>query len=88
MNPSEIGKVMADFSQNRGFKAQRNENAKLAKELGIKIAINTDAHSTAELRFITAGINQARRAWLEARDVLNALPLSRLRKEFGRRRAS
>ena len=48
-----------------------DEHAKLAKDAGIKIAINTDAHSVHELDFIAAGINQARRAWLEPADVLN-----------------
>lgn len=55
-----------------------DEHAKLAKDSGIKIAINTDAHSIGELDFMSAGINQARRAWLEAQDVLNTLPLSQL----------
>ena len=44
------------------------------------IAVNTDAHSIKELAFITAGINQARRAWLEAGDVLNTHPLKTLLK--------
>jgi DNA polymerase (family X) len=57
-----------------------DENAKRAKELGIKIAVNTDAHSIHELDFISAGINQARRGWLEPRDVLNTFPVSKLLK--------
>jgi DNA polymerase (family 10) len=55
-----------------------DEHAKLAKDSGVKIAINTDAHSTRELDFISAGINQARRGWLEAGDVLNTLPVEEL----------
>jgi DNA polymerase (family 10) len=55
-------------------------HAKLAKDAGVKIAINTDAHSIAELDFMQGGINQARRAWLEPSDVLNTFPLDRLRK--------
>lgn len=57
-----------------------DEHARMAKERGIKIAINTDAHSIRELDFISAGIQQARRAWLELSDVLNALPLPQLKK--------
>jgi len=57
-----------------------DENAKLAKAAGVKIAINTDAHSTRELNFMSAGLNQARRGWLEAADVLNTLPLAKLLK--------
>ena len=53
--------------------------AKMAKDMGLKLAINTDAHSTAELDFMRFGVGQARRGWLEAQDVLNAYPLSDLR---------
>lgn len=55
-------------------------NAKLAKDKGVKIAINTDAHSIGELGFMPGGIVQARRAWLEADDVLNTRTWSQLRK--------
>lgn len=43
-----------------------------AKELGCKIVVNTDAHSTGELDLIEYGIVQLRRAWLSAADVLNS----------------
>ncbi|MDW7681322.1 MAG: DNA polymerase/3'-5' exonuclease PolX [bacterium] len=46
-------------------------DAKMAKDSGIKIAINTDAHATKDLNFIEFGIGVARRAWLEKNDVLN-----------------
>jgi DNA polymerase (family 10) len=45
--------------------------AKMAKEMGLKLSISTDAHSPAGLAFITYGVYQARRGWLEADDVLN-----------------
>ena len=61
-----------------------DENARLAKELGIKIAINTDAHSIKELNFMSAGINQARRSWLEKKDVLNTYSVSHLLKTLRR----
>lgn len=60
------------------------EHAHQAKGLGIKIAINTDAHSTRELAFITAGIQQARRGWLTANDVLNTRHVEQLIKLFRR----
>jgi DNA polymerase (family 10) len=44
-----------------------------AKELGCKIVVNTDAHSTEELDQMRYGITQLRRAWLTADDVLNTL---------------
>ena len=61
-----------------------HEHARCAKEAGIKITINTDAHSTQEMAFMTAGINQARRAWLEPSDVLNTLSLPALRRQMQR----
>ncbi|HEY7316449.1 MAG TPA: DNA polymerase/3'-5' exonuclease PolX [Candidatus Binatia bacterium] len=44
-----------------------------AREIGAKIAINTDAHNTEQLRFMKYGIDQARRGWLEKRHVLNTM---------------
>lgn len=49
-----------------------------AKEIGVKIAINTDAHGIADLNFMKYGIGQARRGWLEASDVINTYSLPRL----------
>ena len=48
---------------------------KRAKELGCRICVNTDAHSTDELDLIDHGIVQLRRAWLSPADLLNTLPL-------------
>jgi DNA polymerase (family 10) len=59
-------------------------HARIAKEAGMKIAINTDAHSISELNFISAGLNQARRAWLEPADVLNTYSLGELKKLLSR----
>jgi len=48
-----------------------DSHCKLAKQMGIKVAISTDAHSTATLDFMRYGIDQARRGWLEPADVIN-----------------
>ncbi|HEY6103849.1 MAG TPA: DNA polymerase/3'-5' exonuclease PolX [bacterium] len=53
-------------------------HARLARERGVTFAINTDAHSRYELRFMEYGINVARRAWIEPKHVLNTLPLKEL----------
>jgi DNA polymerase (family 10) len=53
---------------------------RLAKDMGVKVAISTDAHSTDGLRFMKYGIGQARRGWLEASDVLNTRSWPELRK--------
>ncbi len=44
---------------------------KMAKEMGAQMCISTDAHSLNELNFLRFGVYQARRGWLEAKDVLN-----------------
>jgi DNA polymerase (family 10) len=46
-------------------------HARRAKELGIPISINTDAHSEADMDLLFYGVATARRAWLEPRDVIN-----------------
>jgi len=53
---------------------------KMAKEMGVKVVISTDAHGTRNLAFMRFGIGQARRGWLEAADVVNTRPLPELRK--------
>jgi DNA polymerase (family 10) len=50
-----------------------DRDLRLAKELGCKIVINTDSHETRALSEMSYGIRQLRRAWLEAKDVLNTL---------------
>jgi DNA polymerase (family 10) len=57
-----------------------------AREIGVKIAINTDAHSTEQLHFIRYGNDQARRSWLEKRHVVNAMPLPQLERWLKQRR--
>src|SRR5262250_3292202 len=45
-----------------------------AKQHGVKIVINTDAHHTSHMEKIRFGVLQARRAWLTMDDVMNTLP--------------
>jgi len=56
---------------------------KAAKELGVQFIISTDAHSANQLEYMRYGINQARRGWLEAKDVINTLSLKEIMKLFG-----
>ena len=60
------------------------ENARLSCAAGVKIAISTDAHSTREFGTVRFGIDQARRAGLEPRFVLNCLPWTSLEPLFRR----
>ena len=52
--------------------------AQRARQLGIPLLINTDAHSTREFDFMAHGIRQARRGWQSARTVVNTQPLPQL----------
>jgi DNA polymerase (family X) len=51
-----------------------DRHLRAAKQLGVKIVINTDSHHTSHLEKIRFGVLQARRAWLTKDDVLNTLP--------------
>ena len=50
----------------------------LAREKGVKCAINPDAHSTAGLQDLIFGVGIARKGWLTKNDVINTLPLARI----------
>ena len=57
-----------------------DDGCRMAKRLGVKVAISTDAHSVANLDYIRFGVDQARRGWLEANDVINTRPLKTLKR--------
>jgi DNA polymerase (family 10) len=54
-------------------------HCQMAKEEGVLVAVNSDAHSTFEFDGLRFGVGQARRGWLEKQDVLNARGLKELR---------
>lgn len=58
--------------------------ARMAKEMGLKLVISTDAHPVAELDYLHYGVDQARRGWLEPGDVLNTLPWEELKERLAR----
>jgi DNA polymerase (family 10) len=49
-----------------------------ARELGVKLIMGTDAHSTEHLGFIRFGIGIARRGWCQAKDILNTRPIKEM----------
>jgi DNA polymerase (family 10) len=49
-----------------------------AREMGVKLVINTDSHRLEQLDFMRFGIGTARRGWCQAKDILNTLPLKEL----------
>ncbi|MGD8991606.1 MAG: DNA polymerase/3'-5' exonuclease PolX [Desulfobacterales bacterium] len=52
----------------------------MAKEQSVLVSINSDAHSTDAYNDLQFGVGQARRGWLEKKDVLNTRPLVQVRK--------
>lgn len=50
-----------------------------AVKKGLLCCINCDAHSAAQLEFFRAGVNAARKGWLTKKDVINTLPLSKIK---------
>jgi len=60
-------------------------HAHMAKSKGVKIAVSTDAHAVHAFKYIRFGIDQARRGWLTADEVINTRPLADLREVLKRR---
>jgi DNA polymerase (family 10) len=62
----------------------KDVDARMARDMGARLAINTDAHSAPQLELMKFGVFTARRGWVEARDVINTLPLEGLLKTLRR----
>jgi DNA polymerase (family 10) len=61
-------------------------HARIARDRGVRLVISTDAHSATALDNMRWGLSVARRAWVEAGDVLNTRPLSGMRALLRRNR--
>jgi len=59
-------------------------HCRMAKDEGVPVAIASDAHGTDGFGVLRYGVGQARRGWLEKKDVLNARPLAELRRWLAR----
>jgi DNA polymerase (family X) len=55
-----------------------------AQRKGCRFTISTDAHQPRHLENMTYGVTMGRRGWLEAKDVLNTLPLARFEQAIRR----
>jgi len=62
----------------------RDTHLMRARELGVPVVVSTDAHRTGHLDLMRYGVEQARRAWLEPRHVLNTRPLEELLETLGK----
>ncbi|MCZ6625626.1 MAG: DNA polymerase/3'-5' exonuclease PolX [Deltaproteobacteria bacterium] len=58
----------------------KDEHVRKAVEGGVKLVIDSDAHSVNHIRFLEFGVAQARRGWAGKSDVINTRPLKEFRK--------
>jgi DNA polymerase (family X) len=58
-----------------------------AKDKGVKCVINCDAHRPEHVQWLRLGAGIARKGWLTKADVINTLPLAKLRGELAKKRA-
>ena len=63
-------------------------HCRMAKDEGVLVSVNSDAHGTLEFDNLRFGIGQARRGWLEKADVLNTRPLADVKRYLARNRAA
>ncbi|NPB05163.1 MAG: DNA polymerase/3'-5' exonuclease PolX [Aquificae bacterium] len=64
-----------------------SQHARRAVEAGVKLVVNSDAHSVGQLWTVKVGLGLARRGWAKTEDVLNAQPLEKVREFVARKRA-
>ena len=76
--------VVLEINSNPERLDLNSENIKKAKEAGVKMVINSDAHHKNQLSFIEFGITQARRGWAEKEDIINVWSLEKLLKHFSK----
>lgn len=81
---SELG-VAVELNANPNRLDFSDVHVHRAKELGVPVVISTDAHAPAALQNMRFGVDQARRGWLEAADVLNTRSAKEFRKWVARR---
>src|SRR6185503_18381529 len=78
----ELGRILELNSQPDRLDLD-DQACRRAKEAGVLISISSDAHGVRELDNLRWGIDQARRGWLEPKDVVNTLELPELRRRLG-----
>jgi len=63
--------VLMEINSNRRLDLS-DHNIRKAAEFGLKFCIDTDAHSINQIKLMELGVSQARRGWLEEKDVVNS----------------
>ena len=73
----ETGTIL-EINSSPGRLDLKDEHIKMARDIGCKFAISSDAHSRSHYRFLEYGIAQARRGWIQSKDVINTYPLEEM----------
>jgi DNA polymerase (family 10) len=63
-----------------------DRHLRMARDAGVKISIDTDAHAPIQMEQMRYGVLTARRGWLRPDDVINTQPLFMLRKWIAKKR--
>lgn len=58
----------------------KDEDIRLCVEAGVKMSIDSDAHSPTHFPYLEYGIAQARRGWATKADIINAWPIEKMLK--------
>lgn len=85
----DVCKRTGTFLEIDGFPTRldlKDVHIKAAKEAGCRFTVSTDAHDKSHLRYMEYAVAQARRGWLEAKDILNTYPVDRIEKELAKRK--
>ena len=56
----------------------RDQHIRMCVEAGVKMSVDSDAHSISHFGFLEYGIAQARRGWAAREDIINAWPLEKM----------
>jgi DNA polymerase (family 10) len=72
--------VILEIDASAGRLDLKDDHIRFAKSRGCKFVIDSDAHSPEEFEFLRLGIGQARRGWLEKKDVINTNSLDKFLK--------
>jgi DNA polymerase (family 10) len=80
----ELGRILELNSQPDRLDLD-DEACRRAREAGVQVSISSDAHGVREFDYLQWGIDQARRGWLEPKDVVNTMGLPELRRRLAGR---
>ena len=79
----ETGTALEINSQREDLDSQ---HIRQAVERGVKLVVNSDAHSVGQLWTTRIGVGLARRGWAKTEDILNAQPLEVIREFVAKKR--